>query len=140
MPVILLSKPIFQILFLEGLSLISNICRPWMCSLSQDLLLESCLIMSNTQMFFFFSRKVSRKQHNYSLGWKSIFVCFNKLLGTSLAVWKKNVAKNEDYVTLMIIIIVITGILCSLVTLLMCLGQHLLLMQSSDTKSDRQLV
>ena len=51
-------------------------------------------------------------------------------------VWKKNLAKNENYVTLMIIVI----ILCSLVTLLMCLGQHLSLMQSSDTKSDRQLV
>ena len=77
MPVILLSKPIFQILLLEGLSLISNICRPWMCSLSQDLLLESCLIMSNTQMFFFFTKSVEKT--TYSLCWKSIFVCCNNL-------------------------------------------------------------
>ena len=79
MPVILLSKPIFQILFLEGLSLISNICRPWMCSLSQDLLLESCLIMSNAQMFFFFffPRKVLRKQHIAFAGNPFLFVVIN---------------------------------------------------------------
>ena len=84
MPVILLSKPIFQILCLEGLSLISDLCRPWMCSLSQDLLLESCFIVSNTQIFFFFTKSVEKT--TYSLCWKSIFVCCNKLLGTSLMV------------------------------------------------------
>ena len=78
MPVILLSKPIFQILFLEGLSLISDICRPWMCSLSQDLLLESCFIVSNTQIFFFFfSRKVLRKQHIAFAGNPFLFVAIN---------------------------------------------------------------